>query len=285
MSTKQHGYYDYDDNNNNKNSYDINSVNDSISIGNYLWLATKKGVIKINQTTRERTEYTTKNSDIPSNEVESIAANRGGGMTIGTYGRSAAFMNDDGKWEAIPYTSNLFDEKTEIKEDGRVFIGGDEDNWLRTNFIHFDINDTLWVGTSEGLLKLQDTGKERKWEGPFNPADREEPLNVLFIRDVERGIEISGNYGKRGYEQPIEDIKTYLLPNIVSDTDWRAMTEEVITGEAPTIPPHYRGSERTTSPQNIHKASEPTSKRFYFFQHLRLKVRAITQKIFTRNAL
>jgi len=220
MSTNENGYYGYETN---------DKVNDSISIGNYLWLATGKGVIKINQTTRKRTEYTTENSNIPANEVESIAANQKGGVVIGTYGRSAAFMNDDEKWEAIPYTSNLFDDETEIRENGKVLIGGDEDNWLRTNFIHFDANDTLWVGTSMGLLRLQNMG-EPKWEGPFNPADTEEPLNVLFIRDVERGIEISGNYGKRGYEEPIGDIKTYLLPNVISNTDWRA--EELPTDPA-----------------------------------------------------
>jgi len=221
MSTHGNGYYD--NNNSNEDSYyDNDNVNDSISIGNYLWLATGKGVIKINQTTRERTRYTTDNSDIPANEVESITANQRAGIWIGTYGSRVAFMNDEEKWEAIPYTSDLFEEGT-IEKEGKVYIGGDEDNWLRTNFIHFDVNDTLWVGTSIGLLKLKNTGEERKWEGPFNPTEK--PLNVLFIRDVERGIEISGNYGKRGYEQPIGEIKTYLLPNVISDTDWRAMEE------------------------------------------------------------
>lgn len=239
MSTKNgNGYYSNNDTTttttttekNTKNPYSNKNVNDSISIGNYLWLATGQGVIKINQTTRERTHYTTENSDIPANEVESIAANQQRDIWIGTYGRSAAFMNDDEKWEAIPYTSDLFDEDTKITEDGKVLIGGKEDNWLRTNYIHFDINDTLWVGTSIGLLKLQYEGGEPVWKGPFNPTG--DPLNVLFIRDVERGLEISGNYGKRGYEEPIGDIKTYLLPNVISDTDWRVMAEEVPTDPA-----------------------------------------------------
>lgn len=228
MSTNGNGYYGSETN---------DKVNDSISIGNYLWLATGKGVIKINQTTRERKEYTTENSNIPANEVESIAVNQRAAIVIGTYGNRVATMNEEAdKWEAIPYTSDLFDEDTKITENGKVLIGGDENNWLRTNFVHFDTNDTLWVGTSIGLLRLQNI-EEPKWEGPFNPADTEEPLNVLFIRDVERGIEISGNYGKRGYEQPIEDIKTYLLPNMISNTDWRveelpkepAVEEEIVT--------------------------------------------------------
>jgi len=224
MSTNENGHYGY------KTNYEVNDkVNDSISIGNYLWLATGKGVIKINQTTRERTEYNTENSDIPANEVESIAASQRGKPVIGTYGNRVAVMNEEAdKWEAIPYTSDLFEEGT-VEKEGKMYIGGDKDNWLRTNYIHFDVNDTLWVGTSVGLLKLQNMGEESKWEGPFNPADTEDPLNVLFIRDVERGIEISGNYGKRGYEEPIGDIKTYLLPNVISDTDWRATTKEVPT--------------------------------------------------------
>ncbi len=211
-------------------------VNDSINIGNYLWLATGKGVIKINQTTRERTEYTKENSNVPSNEVESIAANQRADIWIGTYGNRVAVM-EQGKdeWKAIPYTSHLFDEKTEITEDGKVLIGGDEDNWLRTNFIHFDVNDTLWVGTSVGLLKLLQEGEKFKWDGPFNPAvETEAPFNVLFIRDVENGIEISGNFGKRGYyDVKAEEIKTYVLPSAISadNTNWRAMTEEVPTPE------------------------------------------------------
>jgi len=76
MSTNENGYYGYETN---------DKVNDSISIGNYLWLATGKGVIKINQTTRERKEYTTENSNIPANEVESITANQKRNIIIGTY--------------------------------------------------------------------------------------------------------------------------------------------------------------------------------------------------------
>jgi len=74
--------------------------------------------------------------------------------------------------------------------------------------------------------------EEPKWEGPFNPTDIEKPFNVLFIRDVENGIEISGNFGKRGYETPVEDIKTYILPSVISIdvASWRA-TEKVATNE------------------------------------------------------
>jgi len=214
--------------------YDDDKVNDSISIGNFLWLATGNGVIKINQTTRERTEYTTDNSKLPANAVESIAANQKANIWIGTYGNRMAFMNEETQeWEDVPYELSLFKGyKNTIEEGGKVLLGGDKDNWLRTNFIHFDANDTLWVGTSIGLLKLQHEAKKPIWKGPFNPIDRaEQALNVLFIRDVEGGIEISGNFGKRGYEKTIGDIKTYRLPNVISakDTNWRAMTEEVIT--------------------------------------------------------
>lgn len=218
MST--HGKDYYGDDADQENRYGNNHVNDSISIGNYLWLATANGVIRINQTTRKQIDYNTENSDIPADEVESIAANQKDIVWIGTYGRQAAFMNEDEKWEAVPYTLDLFEEGT-TEDDGKILLGGDKENWLRTNFIHFDINDTLWVGTSVGLLKLQYDDEKPVWKGPFNPADVEEPLNVLFIKDVERGLEISGNFGKKGYEEPIGEVKTYILPNIISDTDWQ----------------------------------------------------------------
>lgn len=209
--------------------YDKEQINDSISLGNFLWLATGKGVIKINQTTRERTEYTKENSELPANEVESIAASQALPW-IGTYGNRIAFMDDKtDKWVAVPYDMSLFEEGT-IEKEGKVLLKGDEDNWLRTNYIHFDVNDTLWVGTSVGLLRLKYKAGKAVWTGLFNPT-KGKPLNVLFIRDVENGIEISGNYGKRGYEKPIDEIKTYLLPSTISAETWQAM-EEVPTDES-----------------------------------------------------
>lgn len=223
MSEDQNGYYGYED-----------KVNDAISIGNFLWLATSKGVVKINQTTRKRTEY--KEDSIPSNEVESIAANKKRDIWIGTYGKRMAFMDKDSdKWVDVPYDLNLFKHiEGTVEKDGKVLLGGKEEDWLRTNYIHFDANDTLWVGTSIGLLKLQYEEGKPTWDGPFNPnAGTEGPFNVLFIGDVEGGIEISGNYGKRGYEKPVEGIKIYRLPSTISaeDTNWRAMSQEVVVEE------------------------------------------------------
>ncbi len=230
QTSNANGYYGNAD-------YDKHQINDSISLGNFLWLATSNGVIKINQTTRERTHYTKENSNLPDNQVETIATNQKAARWIGTYGNRIAFINEDEKWEVVPYDLTLFEEGT-IEENGKVLIKGDKDNWLRTNFIHFDINDTLWVGTSIGLFKLQYEAKKTIWKGPFNPIDRiEHPLNVLFIRDVEGGIEISGNFGKRGYEKPIGNVKAYRLPNVISveDTDWRAMTTEERITEAAAV--------------------------------------------------
>lgn len=190
MSEYQNGSgYDYGYGNKDKVK-----VNDSISIGNFLWLATAKGVIKINQTTRERTEYTKEDSNLPANNVESIAANQKADIWIGTYGNRMAFMNKAGKWEHVPYDLDLFKEyEGTIEEDGKILLEGKKDNWLRTNFIHFDVNNVLWVGTSIGLLKLQYEDGKAIWDGPFNPnAGTDGPLNVLFIGDVEGGIEISG---------------------------------------------------------------------------------------------
>lgn len=216
--------------------YDKHQINDSITIGNFLWLATNNGVIKINQTTRERIHYTKENSNLPDNLVETITTNKRAAGWIGTYGNRMAFINEDEKWEAVPYDLDLFGAGT-VEKDGKVFIKGDKDNWLRTNFIHFDVNDTLWVGTSIGLFKLLYESKAPKWSGPFNPISKnDQTFNVLFIRDVVGGIEVSGNFGKRGYQKPVGNVRTYRLPNLISadNNNWRAATEAVITEEVVT---------------------------------------------------
>jgi len=215
------GYYDkdYDYGNN-------NLINDSVSSGRFLWIATNEGVVRINQITREQKEYKEGNgSNLPSNKVESIAVNYGNVIWIGTYGRQMAFMDETkDEWVAVPYDISLF-EKGTVEKDGKILLGGNEDNWLRTNYIHFDINDTLWVGTSVGLFKLLngDDRDKRKWSGPFNPNKDGQPFNVLLIKNAISDIEISGNYGKRGYEKPVGDIETYKLSNTISaeNSDWQ----------------------------------------------------------------
>jgi len=187
--------------------YPKNDVNDSINVDNFLWLATNGGVIKINQITRDFTKYTKENSGLPSNEVETIAVNQQSAKWIGTYGHRIAFMNEEeDKWVAIPYDLSLFEDDT-VDDNGKILLGGDKDNWLRTNYIHFDKNS-------------------RKWSGPFNPIKDGQPFNVLFIRDIEGGIEISGNY-KRGYEPPVDNLEIYRLSSVISadDSNWQMMTE------------------------------------------------------------
>lgn len=168
-------------------------VNDSINIGNYLWLATKGGVIKINQITREYIKYTTEEeSNLHSNKSNSIDTTpTTTNIWIGTYGCRMAFISDEEKWESIPYTSNLFEEDA-LKKDKEVILDKDKDNWLRTNLIHFDINDTLWIGTNTGLPKDEDEKSILRCS--FSSDNIDKHLNVLSIKDVENDIEMSSNF-------------------------------------------------------------------------------------------
>jgi len=221
--------------------YDDDSVqvNDVLKLGNILWLATSNGVTKINQTTRKRVEYT--EAHLPDKNVESIAASKADVIWIGTYGRGMAVQDDDDKWIPVKYIKELFGENT-IEKDGKILIEGDEDRWLRTNFIHIDPDDTLWIGTSAGVLQLQyKSGEEPIWKGPFNP-EGDKALNVLFIQDIERGIEIIGNFGEQGYpynneEESTQDyygtdespgVKTYRLYNTIptQNGSWQPLEED-----------------------------------------------------------
>lgn len=212
-------------------------VNDVLKLGNILWLATSNGVTKINQTNRERVEYTEEH--LPAKNVESIASNSSNVIWIGTYGRGMAVQDDDDKWIPVKYTEELFAKHNAVEKDGKILLEGDEERWLRTNFIHIDANDTLWIGTSAGVLQLQYTpGEEPQWIGPFNPEDG--VLNVLFIKDIDRGIEITGNFGEQGYPYNEEEssqgyygtnqspgMRTYRLYNTIpaENGSWKPLEE------------------------------------------------------------
>lgn len=213
-------------------------VNDVLKLGNILWLATSNGVTKINQTNRERVEYTEEH--LPARNVESIAANSYNVIWIGTYGRGMAVQDNDDKWIPVKYNVESFRKHNAVEKDGKILLEGDEEKWLRTNFIHIDANDTLWIGTSAGVLQLQYTpGKEPVWKGPFNPKDG--VLNVLFIQDIPRGIEIIGNFGEQGYPYNEEEsdqggyygtgegaeMKTYRLYNTIpaENGSWKTLEE------------------------------------------------------------
>lgn len=212
-TTKYGSYYGTDD----------VKVNDVLKIDNILWLATSKGVTKIDQVTRKRVEYT--KEQLPDSNVESIAVSKGGIIWIGTYGRGMAVQEDD-KWIPIKYLTTDFGDEA-VEKDGKILLDGTKDSWLRTNFIHIDSNDTLWVGTSAGVLQLQyKSGEDPVWTGPFNPQDG--VLNVLFITDIPRGIEITGNFDRKGYyTEGKSEMKTYRLYNTIpaENGSWRPLIE------------------------------------------------------------
>lgn len=197
-------------------------VNDVLKLGNILWLATSKGVTKIDQITRKRVEYT--KEELPDSNVESIAASKAGIIWIGTYGRGMAVQEGD-KWIPVKYLTTDFGDKA-VEKDGKILLDGTKESWLRTNFIHIDSNDTLWIGTSAGVLQLQyKSGEAPKWTGPFNPQDG--VLNVLFIKDIPRGIEITGNFNQQGYYGESE-VKTYRLYNTIpaENGSWQPLVEQ-----------------------------------------------------------
>jgi ligand-binding sensor domain-containing protein len=163
-------------------------VNVIVEEGNYIWAGTAGGLVKLNKTTGIPTFFNKANSGLPGNHVRSMVIDENGVKWIGTDWGLARF--DGTNWTAYNTTNSdlPYDcvESTAIdgKGDKWIFTHGDlwwgqaelckfdGTNWtkisvpqsIHVSMINFvvatnkDGNINLWIGSSSGLARVDDTG-------------------------------------------------------------------------------------------------------------------------------
>ena len=145
-----------------------------------LWVATKNGLAKYNQSTDNFTNYNKNNSNLNSNEIFTIALNKHGELLVST--ASNLYLYDDLADSFLPYTVNGEDIPADIK----VIFGESDKTWLgslgsgifilehstntlfslqKTNPWDLDVNakylfdfkkidDNYWLATEKGVYKI-----------------------------------------------------------------------------------------------------------------------------------
>ncbi len=98
--------------------------------GDFIWIGTTGGLVKMNMTTQEMTFYNNANSGLPSNKITCLALDSNKNLWIGTY-------YDLTKYDGLVWTSyndsNLFTYILDIEVDS---------------------NNTVWAGALGGLIKI-----------------------------------------------------------------------------------------------------------------------------------
>ena len=146
--------------------------------GNYLWLGTYGGLVKLDKSTLQKTFYNKGNSYLPSNHITFIAIDNSGYKWICTYNGLAKFKDDN--WTIYNHTNSVIPNSilTSIVIDslGIKWIGTndsglvsfDDIEWkvynnqnssLGSNSIKtlFSDGSQLWIGTYNGLYKKEDS--------------------------------------------------------------------------------------------------------------------------------
>lgn len=116
------------------------TLTDRVETTNDIWFSSKAGVLKVDKSTLQVTNFNPSNSNIPSNKVEGIAKDGNGFIWIGTYDQAIA-KYDGTNWMHYAYPSNLFNTS----------------NFIQTYCIEVDNQGIVWVGTSEGLVRFDGT--------------------------------------------------------------------------------------------------------------------------------
>jgi ligand-binding sensor domain-containing protein len=174
--------------------------------GQYLWVGTTGGLVKLNKTTGEFIIYNKGNSKLPNNRALAIAIDGQGNKWIGTYGGLAKF--DGVNWTVYNTSNSDLPSDTvfaiAIDGQGNKWIGTyrglvkfDGVNWtvyntsnskLPDNYVRaiaIDGGGNKWIGTSGGLAKFDGVN----WT-VYNTSNSKLPDNYV------RAIAIDGGGNK-----------------------------------------------------------------------------------------
>ncbi|CUT01972.1 two-component regulator propeller domain-containing protein [Candidatus Kryptonium thompsonii] len=147
-----------------------NSVLSVAFEGDYVWLGTTNGLVKLNRFTGEKINYNKSTSGLPSDYVRAILIDSQGHKWIGTYGGLAKF--DGVRW-TVYNTSNLG-----LPSDNVYAIAVDSDG-------------NKWIGTGKGLAKFDGV----RWT-VYNTSNSDLPSdNVYAIAIDGQGNKWIGTWG------------------------------------------------------------------------------------------
>ena len=126
-------------------------INDLVDTGTELLMATNVGLVVMNKSTLEKTIFTTENSNLTSNHIESIVQSGNGNTWIGTY--DLALMRFDG---------------TDF-QDLTIPQGDINPNTIELYDFEIAPNGDFWVGSSQGVFHRQGTNWSQYDEAEFGP--------------------------------------------------------------------------------------------------------------------
>jgi len=96
--------------------------------GNYIWVGTGDGLVKLNKTTGELTVYDKWNSNLPNKYISAIAIDRQGNKWIGTAGGLAKF--DGVNWTVF----NTSNSNLPYNDVWAIAIDGQGNKWIGTRW-------------------------------------------------------------------------------------------------------------------------------------------------------
>lgn len=103
------------------------TVNDYLEVDNNLWLATDKGLFKVNKSNSNTTHYHKGNSVIPDNHIQTLSKDQTGNLWIGTYDFAMIKVPANGStWSTIDYPTllnNVIVYSSEVAPNGDVWLG------------------------------------------------------------------------------------------------------------------------------------------------------------------
>lgn len=187
--------------------------------GEYLWLATDGGVIRLNKATGEQELFTSTNSGLGDNRVQSIAIEENGKKWFATLNGVTSY--DDSNWTV--YINELPDNivrSVAIDNQGNKWFGTqnsgcamfDDSQWVRYNNqnlghptnitdIVVDSDNTIWFATfGRGITKLDNN----QWT-TYNSSNTALPSDYVFdlIVNIDKSIWFNLNTGVYKIDQGI----------------------------------------------------------------------------------
>lgn len=128
-----------------------NMVTEILSDGNYLWIATNGGLVKMNKNTEEKTFYNRANAGLPDNHLRSLAKDKDGNIWITTQYYGVGKFNGT---DCIVYK----DSNSELPTSHNC------------TSIAIDNNNNVWAGTHMYLNKFDGENWE-SWTTPNSVFD------------------------------------------------------------------------------------------------------------------
>jgi ligand-binding sensor domain-containing protein len=147
------------------------SINAIVSDGNYFWIGTEDGLVKMNLITKEKTYFQSHSPGLPSYYTNSMVIDKGGNLWLST---SLGLTKYDGmKWDI---DSNIKAGVLAIDQNGKLLVGTGSGlkiyngtNWVtydttnselpnnNVRLIAIDSIGNYWLGTDKGLAKFDGT--------------------------------------------------------------------------------------------------------------------------------